>query len=172
MLRLIGLAFAVVILEVFYNLAGGRMVFYFSPLLALQSVVFIGMLLGPMAGLGWGLAAGLLEDLCLVTQSGAFGLTPIVYLWIGWLSGRLMCGRVDTASWAVRMIATGAGWLSGIGLGALLSAIYAGPLPVLSRPYLLSGAVTLAVQMMLAPGVGAVLVKILQPRGKFDGYTF
>lgn len=157
MIRVFLLALTVVIFEAFYNLAGGRLVSYFSPLWALQVSAFVGLLLGPAKAVWWGTWIGLLEDLYFASNHTAVGLSAFVYVWTGWISGRLFHGRADAANPAMGAALTALSLVFGLVMAKILAAAFGAELSAFPSAMTWQRFLSLAVQVAIGP----VLLKIL-----------
>ncbi|MBI2070867.1 MAG: hypothetical protein HYT79_09740 [Elusimicrobia bacterium] len=167
-MRLVLLLLILVVVEAFYNSAGGRLVAYFCPYLMLQVTAFVGLLQGPGTGLVFGLAAGFLEELYFAGAGHAVGLTPLTYCWTGWLCGKFFYGRADAASPALGVLITVVGLMFGLGLGAFLSWGYGMNLPTLDFGLRWTHAMTACLQVLWSPLLLALLVYLLKPRQAFE----
>ncbi|MBI4369317.1 MAG: hypothetical protein HY547_03695 [Elusimicrobia bacterium] len=149
--RLALLMLILIIIEALYSHLGGRWVRFFSPLLILQASSFVGVLAGPKTGLWWGLIAGFLEESYFASIGTPMGLTSLVYLWAGWISGRLLYGRVDLASSMLSFFVTFLGLVMASVLARLLEALYASALPTLSGGFTLGRFCSFIFQIIAAP---------------------
>ncbi|MEK7287381.1 MAG: hypothetical protein AAB091_02305 [Elusimicrobiota bacterium] len=164
MIRMLFAALGLVILEVLYSLVGARMVYYFVPLLALQASALVGLLLGPAKASWWGALTGFLEDVYFISSNGAIGLSSIVYLWVGWVAGKLFYERADADNPAMGAVATAFALALGLVLAKILSLVFNVALPAFSSMLTWTRVFSLAAQIALGPWMLRLMAWILQPR--------
>ncbi|MBI4062809.1 MAG: hypothetical protein HY401_00730 [Elusimicrobia bacterium] len=162
--RLIFLLFGAVILEAFYTLTLGSWAFEFPFLIALQLCAIVGLVMGPWHGLIWGLAAGFLEEFYFTGAGHSLGLTPLVYLWAGWLTGKIFHGQADLRSPVIGAFVTFTALIFGILSTAGLVLMYGHPAPIVWTNLTLLRIVTIVIQTLAAPGILRFLVRFLRPR--------
>lgn len=144
-------------LEIIYYAVAGSMVLYFSPKLLLMGSVFSGILCGASSAVVWGLAAGLLEELCFMGPQSILGITPLVYCWGGFLAGRFFHGRADAGNPAIGLVLSCASLLFGFLGGTILGKAFGVPVDLLAGPLTFGSGVSYVLDAFF---VGPLLLRL------------
>ena len=157
---------AVLVLETIYFASGDSLILWFSPQPLVWLVTFVGFLFGPMTGLLWGTLAGFCEEMALMGPAGIYGLTPLVYLWLGYLSGKIFHGRADGDNPAIGALLTVAAIIVSQISGSLLGMLFSTTCNLAAGPLTIGRAVAFVLQAgVLGPFALPLLKRLLGVRG-------
>lgn len=158
-LKLALFVFILLVLEAVYFNGGGSLVMIFIPHVLLLGVGFVGFLFGRRTGLFWGSAAGFLEELCFVGPDAVFGLTPLIYCWIGFFAGVFFYGRADIENPVSGVVIAGVSLIAGLILAAMFGFFFHAKCFLVAGPATVARFFSFFVQVFL---VGPLLLKFMR----------